>query len=176
MGTEHATGAEGASLEPMLYRELRRIAAGRLARERPDHTLSPTALVHEAWFALSAQRAPFQSRAHFLAVASVAMRRILLHAAEARRAAKRGGGQAAEPLDPELPALEFDPDAVISLDQHLTRLAAEHPRAARVLELKVFAGMTFDEIAEVTEVSVPTARRDWRLARALLAEHLEGEP
>lgn len=172
-----APGALTADLVPVLYRELRRIAASRLSKERPGLTLTPTALVHEAYLELSRQRVQWKNRAHFLGVASIAMRRVLVHAAEARRAAKRGSGVAPESLEEtEVAAgLEFDPEAVISLDRHLSALAVKHDRAAQVVEWKVFGGMSFEEIADLTDLSVPTLRRDWKLARAFMAERMATE-
>ena len=158
---------------PLLYGELRRIAAGQMRGEKPGQTLSPTALVHEAFIQLSGQRAVhWKNRAHFLGVAALAMRRVLLHAAEARRALRRGGGISPRTFDEEMVAVEFDPDAVLSLDETLRVLEATKPRPARVAVLKVYGGLNFDEIGEVLEISVPTVQRDWRFARAWLGSRL----
>ena len=159
----------------LVYDELRRIAGAQLVRERPGHTVSPTVLVHEAYLDLVDQtRATFASRAHFLSVAALAMRRILVDHAMARRAAKRGGGERVLTFDEQVgagtPASFAD---VLAIDGLLDRLAEAHPRPARVVVCRVFGGLTDAEIAGALDVAVPTVRRDWRFARAWLTRELE---
>ena len=164
------TGEEGAQTEitPVLYRELRRVASSYLRRERPDHTLEPTALVHEAYLRLIAQTGvESRTRSQFLAIAANLMRQILVNHARDRRAAKRGGGLTVALEDD---ACEVQPRGVdlISLDEALETLARVDPRAGRIVELRFFGGFTEQEIADVLGVSIVTVQRDWRLARAML--------
>ncbi len=161
-------------LLPQVYDELRRLAASRLAHERPGHTLDPTALVHEAWLRLADASVEWQDRGHFLRVAATAMRRILVDQARARRAAKRGGGAAVrvDGLEIALPV----PDAELAaLDEALDRLAATRPDHARLVELRYFAGLTGDEAAAALDVSPATADRMWRYARAWLQVEIAGD-
>lgn len=161
-------------LLPLLYAELRRLAEGKMWREGPGRTLSPTDLVHEAFIKLAGQeRVEWKSRAHFLGVAALAMRRVLISQAEARRAEKRGGQVAFTTLDEQVPGQGTSPEEILALDAALRALDAHNPRQAQVVELRTFAGMTMDEIAEVVGVSTPTVQRDWRFARAWLAARLE---
>ena len=159
----------------LLYDELRRLARGQLRREDPGHTLSATALTHEAWFRLAAQtRTQWKNRAHFLAVAATMMRRILVNHAEAKRAAKRE----AERVHVTLAGLEQlagTPDRdVIAVHEALLAFEAVDPRAARVVELRFFGGLEIDEIAELLVTSPATVKRDWTLARAWLRRELGG--
>lgn len=161
-------------LLPLVYAELRRAAEVRMRREAPGQTLSPTALVHEAFIKLAGQdRVEWQNRAHFMGVAALAMRRVLVNAAEARRAEKRGGQVAFTTFDEQVPGGGAAPEEVLALDAALEALAEHSLRQARVVELRTFSGMTMEEIAEVLGVSVPTVQRDWRFARAWLAARLE---
>ena len=160
----------------LVYEQMRRIAGAQLARERPGHTISPTVLVHEAYLKLVDQTgATFQSRAHFLSVAALAMRRILINHAAARRAAKRGGGERLFTLDEDSDgaAAGATPDELLALDRLITRLASVHERPSRVVVYRLFGGLTDAEVAEVMGISVPTVRRDWRFARAWLRRELE---
>jgi RNA polymerase sigma-70 factor, ECF subfamily len=160
-------------LTPVLYRELRRVAAGHLRRERPGHTLQPTALVHETYLRLIGSDQPeWSDRAHFFAIAARHMRQILVDHARRRNARKRGGGQAVT-LDEGLPATARPLD-VIALDDALEALARLDQRKARILELHYFGGLGQEEIAAVLEVHVNTVARDLRLARAWLRLQLEG--
>jgi RNA polymerase sigma factor (TIGR02999 family) len=157
-----------AAAMPGLYEELRRMAAARLRSER-EATLSPTGLVHEALLRLLGSDADFDSRAHFLGVAALHMRSVLVDQARARLAAKRGGGALKVTLDGHDEAVggqvELD---LLALDQALQQLAAHDRRAARVMEMTCFAGMRHDEVAAAVGVSVPTVERDLRFARAWL--------
>lgn len=162
------------ALLPLIYDELHGMAENQLRRERKDHTLNATALVHEAYLKLVDQsRVSWQNRAHFLGVASQAMRRILINYAQQRRALKRGGEMVATTFDDDLIPREARADQLIDLDEALTRLKALSERQATVVECRFFGGLTHEEIAEVLGVSVPTVRRDWRLARAWLSRELE---
>jgi RNA polymerase sigma factor (TIGR02999 family) len=158
----------------LVYGQMRGIARAQLARERAGHTISPTVLVHEAYLKMVDQtRASFSSRAHFLSVAAVAMRRILINHAAARSAAKRGGGDRLFTLDEDNAGGNAASSIeLLALDRLLTSLAEAHERPARVVVCRVFGGLTDAEIAEVLAVSLPTVRRDWRFARAWLARHL----
>ncbi len=164
------------ALLPIVYQELRRVAAGYLRRERPGQTLQATALVHEAYLRLlREQQVSWQNRAHFCAIAANSMRQILVERARARNAAKRGGGQHRITLD-EAPAPAQGDDAGVdidALDQALTRLAALDPQQARLVELRYFGGLTIEETAEVLGVSPATVKRSWVVAKAWLRKELD---
>ena len=164
----------GRELIPVVYRELHRLAVNHLRRERRDHTLQPTALVHEAYIKLVAQRnADWQNRAHFFAVASNLMRRILVDYARRQLRVKRGAGPTKLSLD-EVVLLSPDrPDKMLALDQCLTRLEKLDPRQSRIVELRYFGGLTVDEVAEVLGVSPTTVRREWTSAKAYLYGELK---
>lgn len=156
----------------MIYEELRALAGAALSRERPDHTLQATALVNEAYLKLVDQtRVRWQNRAHFFAVAARLMRRILVDHARAARAAKRGAGQPALALDEhvaaELPGSTPSPD-LEALDDALCELARFDPRAAEIVELRFFGGLTIEETAEALGMSPATVKRDWTAAQAWL--------
>jgi RNA polymerase sigma-70 factor, ECF subfamily len=161
-------------LMPLVYDELRRLAERNIRRERTDHTLQPTALVHEAYLKLVDQRqVHWHDRAHFYAVAAQVMRRILVDHARRNGAAKRGRGVAKVSVDEiVLPAPQSDVD-VVALDESLERLATLDERQSRVVELRFFGGLTVEETAEVLNVSPATVKNDWRLARAWLYSELE---
>lgn len=160
-----------------LYDELRSLARRRFAAERGDHTLQSTALVHEAWIRLVDQtRVQWQNRAHFLAVASQAMRRILVDHARRARSEKRGGDAPVLSLTAaENVSVSQEPVDVLDLEQALVELAAEHPDHATIVEMRFFGGMTAREVAEAQGVTERTAERRWRFARAWLYRRLEGE-
>jgi RNA polymerase sigma factor (TIGR02999 family) len=162
-------------LLPRVYDELRRLARAYLARERPGHTLQPTALVHEAYLRLVDQtRVDWQNRAHFFAIAATSMRRILVSHARRRHAAKRGGAALTLTLDEGLAAAgERDVD-LVALDEALAALERLDPRQARIVELRFFAGLTIEETATALEVSPATVKLDWKLARAWLFRELSG--
>jgi RNA polymerase sigma factor (TIGR02999 family) len=165
-----------AQLMPLVYEELRRRAADCLRRERRDHTLQPTALVHEAYVKLVEQnRAQWKDRAHFCSVAAQLMRRILVKYAEAHNADKRGGQLQKIYLDEtrEL-AQERAPD-LLALDDALKSLAVSHPRESEIVELKFFGGLNAKEIGEVLNVSTKTVLRDWQFAKAWLNRQLASE-
>ena len=159
-------------LLPLVYDELRKIAAGYLRRERGDHTLQPTALVHEAYVRLIDQRVQWESRAHFLGVAAQLMRRILVDYARGRNAEKRGGGFGLIALDEAMLApYERDVD-VVALDDALQALSALDPQQSRVVELRFFGGLSIEESAEVLGVSPSTVSRDWAVAKTWLRREI----
>ena len=163
------------SLLPIVYQELRRLAASYLRRERPGQTLQPTALVHEAYMRLMKDRPDrWQNRAHFCAIAAHSMRQILIERARARGAQKRGGARPRVTLDEALVGggeLSID---LLALDHALERLSALDPEQARIVELRFFGGLTVEETAEALGISPATVKRHWAVARAWLARELEG--
>ena len=159
----------------LVERELHRLAASYLRRERPGHTLQPTALVNEAFLRLMGQAggSDWESRSHFVAMAAHHMRQILVDYARRHRAAKRGAGATLIPLDEAEPASDPRPVDLLALDEALLKLAAVDPRKAQAMELKFFGGLELSEIAEVLGVSVKTVGRDVRLAGAWLRSALD---
>ncbi len=158
-----------------LYGELRRLAGHYLTGERTGHTLEPTALVHEAFLRLAGQRGTaWESRSHFVAIAATSMRRVLVDHARARHRAKRGGFQVAVPLDQAEAVAAAGFQAAVEIDRALERLAALDPEKAKLVELRVFAGLSLDETAAALGCSAATVTRHWRLARAWLLCELGG--
>jgi RNA polymerase sigma factor (TIGR02999 family) len=169
------------ALLPLVYAELRRIAHAHLGRERPGHTLSTTDLVHEAYVRLADQRGVAMERPRFLAMASTAMRRILIDYARQHQAIKRGGGAAVITLDEATVAgvagvagvgADESSEMLVALDEALTRLAAVDGRLAQVVECRYFGGLTEDETAEALQVTPRTVRRDWVKAKEWLYRDL----
>jgi RNA polymerase sigma factor (TIGR02999 family) len=161
------------ALMPLVYEELRLLAHRQLRQERRGHTLNTTALVHEAYLKLiDQQRVNWQSRAHFFALAAQAMRRILINYANSRLAKKRGGGQRVVTFNEESVVQEARAEELVALDEALSELAKLNERQSKVVECQFFGGLTHEEIAAALGVSVPTVRRDWRLARAWLSQEL----
>lgn len=162
-------GEAGSRLQPILYRELRRLAAHYLRGERRGQTIQPTELVHEAYLRLIGQEpVGWRGRSHFMAMAAISMRRILVERARKKMAEKRGGGGeklALDGLDLFAPQRSSE---ILALDEALDRLAQLSPRQSRVVELKFFAGLSFDEIAEMERLSLRTVKYDWNAARAWL--------
>ena len=171
---------------PLVYDELRRIAARYIKGERPGQTLQATALVNEAFVRLARERPrEFQNRTHFLAIAALSMRQILVQRARARKAAKRGGAPLQVTLNDDVAAVGADGAAVVgagfsrpgidveALDEALTRLATIDPDQARIVELRYFGGLTVEETAEAVGVSPATVKREWAMARAWLKQALE---
>jgi RNA polymerase sigma-70 factor (ECF subfamily) len=156
-------------LIPMVYDELRRLAGGYMRRERGDHTLQATALVHEAYLKLVEQRSvDWQGRAHFFGIAAQVMRRILVDHARGHLREKRGSGQQAVPLDE---ALVFAPEQsmeLVKLDEALKRLSKLDPRQGRIVELRFFGGLTVEQTADLLGISPKTVKRDWSMAKAWL--------
>lgn len=164
-------------LLPLVYAELRRLAAARMAREQPGHTLQPTALVHEAWLRLGGDEQPrWETRAHFFAAAAEAMRRIWVERARRHLAAKRGAG--VEPLDVdaiELPAPVADDEGLLRVNDALEKLATLDPRKAELVKLRYFVGLSFEEVAVALGIAVPTAKQWWAYARAWLTVELRSD-
>jgi RNA polymerase sigma-70 factor, ECF subfamily len=175
---EDARRGDTAAVEqllPLLYGELHQIAARHMRRERADHTLQPTALLHEAFLRLlGGTRAPFEDRTHFLRVASQAMRRVLVDHARARNAAKRGAALRVT-LDESMAGAENAVVDMLVLDDALSRLATAEPRWAQVVELRYFGGLEIPEVADALGISTATVKRDWRFAKAWLARALRGD-
>jgi RNA polymerase sigma factor (TIGR02999 family) len=168
-----ARGGDAAALErllPLLYAELHDIAARHMRGERPDHTLQPTALVHEAFLRLLTPGS-YEDRTHFLRAASTAMRHVLVDHARARNAAKRGGALRVT-LDEALAGRDERVVELLVLDDALTRLAAAEPRWAQVVELRFFGGLEVPDVAAALGISAATVKRDWQFARAWLAREL----
>lgn len=168
----HGGDKQAASeLLPLVYDELRKLAAAKMASEKPGHTLDATALVHEAYLRLTGGQ-PFESKSHFLRAAAEAMRRILVDHARARNAAKRGGNGRRIDLELDLVAIAPAMDGLEALDEALTKFAVEHSQQAGLVQLKCFGGLTLEKCAEVLGVSARTADTWWAYARAWLAVEL----
>ena len=164
-----------ARLLPLVYDELRKLAAARMAAESPGHTLQPTALVHEAYLRLVGEQT-FDGRGHFFAAAAEAIRRILVEQARRRQALKHGGHRRREALDPDRVAAPAPDDEVLALSEALDRLAADHPEKAEVVKLRYFAGLTADQAAAALGISPSTADRHWAYARAWLRRAMSSAP
>lgn len=163
-------------LMPLVYNEMHQLAHMHLRGERRNHTLNATALVHEAYMKLIDQdRITWQNRAHFFAIASQAMRRILINYANARIAEKRGGNKVLATFVDDKIGRESKPEELIALDAALKKLELLNERQSRIIEYWFFVGMKHEEIAEILKVSVPTVRRDFRLAKAWLSRELKDE-
>jgi RNA polymerase sigma factor (TIGR02999 family) len=164
-------------LTPLVYEELRRLAEIELRHERSEHTLQPTALVHEAYLRLVDQReAGWNNRAHFFGAAATAMRRILIDHARGRRAAKRGGERSRQDLDEALVMFEERSTDLLDLEAALSRLKTLDAEQERIVELRFFGGLSVDETAAVLETSASTVERGWRMARAWLLREISREP
>jgi RNA polymerase sigma-70 factor (ECF subfamily) len=164
-------------LIPMVYKELRRLAAYHLRQEKPGHTLQATALVHEAYLKLVGVHLDWQSRAHFFGIASRLMRQILVEYARKRSAAKRGGLVEKVPLDEALVVAPDRASEFLALDEALKRLEALDARQSRVVELRYFGGLSIEESAEVLGIAPRTVKRDWEFARAWLHREIgRGRP
>jgi RNA polymerase sigma factor (TIGR02999 family) len=163
-----------ADLLPLVYAELRKLAAAKLANESPGHTLDATALVHEAYLKLLGNQL-FDNRGHFFAAAAEAMRQILVDQARKRKSMKRGGAAHREAIDPNsLPTSDAD-EQLISLDEALDLFAVKHPEHAELVKLRYFAGLSADDAATLLGISPSTADRRWNFARAWLRRALHGE-
>ena len=168
----------GDELMQLVYEELRRLAAHKMANERPGQTLQPTALVHEAWLRLGGDAQPaWENRAHFYAAAAEAMRRILVERARRRTAVKRGGGLQHLDVDQVQIALEGQTDdKILQVDEALEKLAALDPRKAMLVKLRYFTGFSFQEAADALGIAVPTAKEWWAYARAWLSVEMREPP
>jgi RNA polymerase sigma factor (TIGR02999 family) len=173
-----AGNREPAELIPQVYDELRRLAANYMRQERPGQTLQATALVHEAFLRLSqGKNQPWKDRTHFLAIAALSMRQILVQRARARNAEKRGGQDAQRITLDESVMADHAPDHsngvdILELDAALEKLAALDPQQARIVELRYFGGLTVEEAAEALDISAATVKRHWTIARAFLKQEL----
>jgi RNA polymerase sigma factor (TIGR02999 family) len=171
---EHGEPKAADELLPLVYDELRRLAAQRMTNEAAGHTLQPTALVHEAWLRLAGHDAqmPFANRAHFFAAAAEAMRRILIDRARRKGAGKRGGDWQRIDLDNVDIAAEADDDTLLLVNEALEKLAGEDAKAAEIAKLRFFGGLTLDEAAQVLGVTGRTADRYWSFARVWLFQEM----
>ena len=174
---EQGDPSAASQLLPLVYDELRRLAAAKLAEERPGQTLEATALVHEAYLRLvgQGQEPAWRSRGHFLAAGAQAMRNILVDNARRKRRDKHGGGRQRVALDEAMPAPPQDADDLLALDDALSRLAAEDPEASQIVHLRYFAGLSVEEAARAVGVSRAHAYRQWTFARAWLLQALAGD-
>ncbi|MBK9386943.1 MAG: RNA polymerase subunit sigma-70 [Planctomycetes bacterium] len=161
---------------PLVYEQLRALAGNLMRGDRPDHTLQPTALVHEAWLKIASAMgggASVRDREHFLAIAAKAMRQVLVNHARGRRMQKRDAGGVRLPLDAIVEAIEATTGEVTGWNELLEQLAVEHPRPAQIVELRVFGGLLVEEVAEVLGLGPTTVKADWRFARAWLQQKQE---
>ena len=171
---EQGDGDAADELLPLVYEELRKMAAARMAHEPPGQTLQPTALVHEAWLRLAdGQPQHWNSRNHFFMAAAEAMRRILVERARRKARLKRGGGQQRVPLEELDLAVNSDSETLLLVEEALERLAAQDPVKAKLVSLRFFVGLSLAEAAPVLGVSEPTAKRYWAYARAWLFQEIE---
>ena len=173
--TQRGEASSEDELLPLVYQELRRLAAYKMANEPAGHTLQPTALVHEAWLRLLGpeEQAQFENRAHFFGAAAEAMRRILIERARRRMAVKRGAGAAAVPLDEvEIPCPASSDDELLAVNEALEKLAKVDARKADLVKLRYFVGMSYEEAASALGIAVPTAKQWWAYARAWLKVEL----
>ena len=173
---EHGDPKAAAELLPIVYEELRRLAARKMANEAAGHTLQPTALVHEAWMRLGGAKGPtFQNRAHFFAAAAEAMRRILIEHARRRLATKRGAGVEVVDLDGlEISSPLADDDQLLAVNEALEKFAAVDERKAELVKLRYFVGLNFEEAAAALGIAVPTAKQWWAYARSWLTVEMRG--
>ena len=161
-------------LLPLVYTELRKLAAVKMARELPGQTLQPTALVHEAWLRVSGPgHKDFQNRAHFFGAAAEAMRRILIDNARRKHALRHGGGQARVDLEAVEIAAPANDDQLLAVHEALDKLAAEDKPKAELVKLRYFVGLSVEEAAEVLGISAPTAKRHWAYAKAWLYQQMK---
>src|SRR4051812_37303379 len=175
---EHGDSRAAGEILPLVYDELRKLAAQRLAQEKPGQTLQATALVHEAYLRLvdADQAQGWDSRGHFFAAAAEAMRRILVENARRKKTEKHGGRRKRIDLSQAEPITQADPDAILDLDEGLTILAAEDPEAAAVAKLRIFAGLSVEDAAQALSTSRASAYRQWTYARAWLHARLGEQP
>jgi RNA polymerase sigma factor (TIGR02999 family) len=173
-GRDRSDGGDQGSLSETLYEELKALAARHMRHERADHTLQPTALVHEAWLRL-AERADGKSldEQGFRALAARTLRRVLIDHGRARQTEKRGGGRRTEPLDEDVAEAAVPPPSLVDLEEALGRLGERSPRQAQVVELHFVGGLSLAEVARALDVGLDSVKRDWRFARAWLNRELE---
>jgi len=172
---EQGDGKAAEELLPLVYEELRRLAAAKMAQEQPGHTLQPTALVHEAWLRLAGgSQSHWNSRGHFFSAAAEAMRRILIEAARRKQSQQRGGHLHKTELDENAVVLDRPADELLAVNEALEKLGLQDPLAANLVKLRYFTGMTLPEAAEALDISPRTADRTWAYARSWLREEMEG--
>jgi RNA polymerase sigma factor (TIGR02999 family) len=173
--TRHGDPNAASELLPLVYNELRKLAAARMSNEVASHTLQPTALVHEAWIRLTHDDpdAPFANRAHFFAAAAEAMRRVLIDHALAKATGKRGGGWKRLDLENVEIATDADDDTLLFVNESLEMLAKEEPKAAEIVKLRFFAGLTLEEVGQILGFTERTAKRHWAFARAWLYDAMK---
>jgi len=164
----------GERLVPLVYTELHRLAAAFMRRERPDHTLQPTALINEAFLRLTNDAVDWQNRAHFIGVAANVMRRVLVDHARKRDAAMRGGDRKKVELDEQHAFTPDSPADVLALDRALDKLAKTNPRQAKVVELRFFGGLEVEEAAKLLDIAPRSVKRDWALAKIFLHREIYG--
>jgi RNA polymerase sigma-70 factor (ECF subfamily) len=170
----HAGDAQASQdLLPLVYAELHRLAKSYMRRERPDHTLQATALINEAYLRLAGEEIDWKNRAHFIGLSAQVMRRVLVDYARAHNAEQRGGGLQRVEMQEELAVSPERLDQVQQIDHLLKKLEKENPRRARVVELRYFGGLTFEEIGSLLELTSRTVKADWALARIWLFEQLQ---
>jgi len=173
---DHGDSKAAAELLPLVYDELRRLAAARMAHESPGQTLQATALVHEAWLRLvGSNETQWNSRGHFFGAAAEAMRRILLERARKKRRMRHGGQLQRVDLEQVTLATQDSDDVVIAIHEALEKLASESPQKAEIVKLRYFGGLEHAEIAEVLGISEPTVRRHWAYARSWLYAELKSQ-
>ncbi len=165
------TSAAGRLL-PLVYSELHRLAQAYMRRERPDHTLQATALINEAYLRLAGEDIDWNSRAHFIGLAAHVMRQVLVDYARQHNAERRAGGLHRVEMEDDLALSPERIVEVVAIDEALTRLAAQNPRQARVVELRYFGGLSVEQIAQILEIAPRSVKRDWSLARIALARDL----
>jgi RNA polymerase sigma factor (TIGR02999 family) len=174
---QQSTEKAADELLPLVYEELRKLAAHKMASEAPGQTLQPTALVHEAWLRLTAAESKtWDTRGHFFAAAAEAMRRILIERARAKSRLRRGNRAEHVPLEHATAASDDPPETVLAMNEALERLIARDPFKAEVVKMRYFVGLSQDEIAQALGVSVPTIRRHWAIARAWLYSEMKVQP
>jgi RNA polymerase sigma factor (TIGR02999 family) len=174
---DHGDSRAAEELLPLIYEELRRLAAHKMAHEAPGQTLQPTALVHEAWLRLVGDGDPgWQNRAHFFAAAAEAMRRILIDRARSKLAVRRGGGQARVEVDETALEAPADDEKLLQVHEALEVLAAEDPQKAEIVKLRFFGGLSHEEIAAVLSVNEKTVRRHWEVAKVRLFQIIKAAP
>jgi RNA polymerase sigma-70 factor, ECF subfamily len=167
-------GSAAEKLLPLVYNELHRLAASYMRRERPDHTLQPTALINEAYLRLANQGLDWQSHQHFVAVAANVMRRVLVDHARAHNANMRGGDLHRVELEDDIAISQKSSEEVIALHDALNRLETVNPRQVKVVELRYFAGLSIEEIGAILKLSPRSVKRDWALARIWLFREIQG--
>lgn len=171
----HGNSTAAEELLVLVYNELRSLASRKMSRERPGHTLQPTALVHEAWLRLVSTKNPrFENRAHFFSAAAEAMRRILIDRARRKLAIRNGGGNVAEEFDETDFATVEQEEHLLAVHDALDKLAVDYPLQAELVKLRYFAGMTIDETAQLLDVSVSTANNYWAFSRTWLFREIRG--